>query len=114
MKAKGKEIMVECFRFSPGEDCEPRFQTYEVPFVADSSVLNVLEYIYENLDTSLAYYASCRRGVCGRCHIRVNGRACLACGTKVTGNLKLEPVKRNKVIRDLKMDDLPEADKQAR
>lgn len=109
-KGKGKEITVKCFRFNPEEDREPSFQTYEVPFVVDSSVMNVLEYIYENLDPSLAYYASCRRGVCGRCNIRVNGRACLACGEKVTGNLKLEPVKRSKVIRDLKMDDLPEAD----
>ena len=101
-----KKFNVECFRFDPDEDSMPDFKNYEVPFIEDLSVLNVLEYIYENLDPSLGFYSSCRRGVCGRCNIRVNGKACLACGTKVTGNLKLEPIKKDKVIRDLKIDDI--------
>jgi succinate dehydrogenase/fumarate reductase iron-sulfur protein len=101
-----KKITVECFRFNPEEDSEPTYKKYEIPFVEDSSVLDALRYIYENLDPSLAFYSSCRRGVCARCNIRVNGKPCLACGEKVMGDLRLEPVKTDKVIRDLKMDDI--------
>jgi succinate dehydrogenase/fumarate reductase-like Fe-S protein len=102
----GKKITVECFRLDPDMDPQPSFQKYEVPFVRDSSVLDVLEYIYENIDPSLAFYASCRRGICGRCNIRVNGKARLSCGELVTGDLKLEPTRPKKVVRDLKVEDI--------
>jgi succinate dehydrogenase/fumarate reductase iron-sulfur protein len=103
-----KSINVRCFRFDPETDSEGRFDEYKVPFQEDSSVLDVLEYIYENLDPSLSFYASCRRGVCGRCGAKVNGKARLSCGAKVTGDLELEPTRRSKVIRDLRINDLKE------
>lgn len=106
MKNENRKITVECFRFNPDEDSKPSFKRYEIPFVEESSVMNALEYIYENLDPSLAFYAPCRRGVCGRCNLRVNGKTVLACDEKVTGDLKIEPAKVNKVIRDLKTDDI--------
>jgi fumarate reductase iron-sulfur subunit len=106
MADQGKKITVECSRFDPDRNAKPRFQQYEVPFVKDSSVLNVLEYIYEHLDPSLAFYASCRRGICGRCNIKVNGKARLSCGELVTGDLKLEPTRPKKVVRDLKVEDI--------
>lgn len=102
----GKKITVECFRFDPDKDAKPSFRKYEVPFIRDSSVMDVLEYIYEGLDPSLAFYTSCRRGICGRCNIKVNGKARLSCGELVTGDLKLEPTRPGKVIRDLKVEDI--------
>lgn len=91
------------FRFDPHANKEPRYQTYEVPLVEGMSVLDVLDYIYENLDSSLAYYdhAACRYGVCGRCTLVVNGRACVACQTPVTGDITIEPVPKSKIVRDL-------------
>lgn len=106
MAEQDKKITVECFRFDPERDTKPSLQKYEIPYIKDSSVLNVLEYIYEHVDPSLAFYASCRRGICGRCNIRVNGKARLSCGELVTGDLKLEPTKPKKVVRDLKVEDI--------
>jgi len=106
MADEGKKITVECFRFDPDTDPQPSFRKYEVPFVRDSSVLDVLEYIYEELDPSLSYYASCRRGICGRGNIKVNGKARLSCGELVTGDLKLEPTRPGRVVRDLKVEDI--------
>ena len=106
MTSEKKEIQVECYRLNPEEESQPHFKKYRVPFVDEASVLDVLEYIYENLDPSLAFYASCRRGVCGRCHVKVNGTPCLACGEKVKGDMRLEPTRPEKVIRDLKVDDI--------
>ena len=101
-----KRINVLCFKFDPTQESESKFVQYRVPYKECQSVLDVLEYIYENLDSSLAFYASCRRGVCSRCYVKVNGKICLACDEEVTGDLKIEPVNAKKVIRDLKIDDL--------
>jgi len=72
-----------------------------VPVVQGMSVLNVLQFISENYDGGLAYYISCRRGNCAGCTIRVNGKSKLACSEMVTDDLILEPVSKDRVIKDL-------------
>lgn len=54
---------------------------YEVPVVQGMKVMDVLDYIYANLDHTLAYYrhSSCCQAICGRCACRLNGRTILAC-----------------------------------
>ena len=39
-----------------------KYQQYEIPFVERMTILDVLNYIYENFDRSLSYYYSCRTG----------------------------------------------------
>ena len=96
-------MYVRVFR---GSDCaNARYDTYEVPLPADGScsVIDVLDYIYEHLDGTLAYYrhSVCNQGICGRCGVRANGKNGLACVTRVWGEeLLLEP-KNNKVVKDL-------------
>ena len=58
---------------SSGEETEPTFQSYEVPFREDWVVLDALNYIKDKLDGSLSYRWSCRMGVCGSCGMMVNG-----------------------------------------
>jgi len=96
-----KKVKVEISRSTAGSDQEHRFMTYEVPLVGKSSILNVLNYIVENLDPTLGYYSSCRIGKCTGCAIVVNGKNRLACTTPVEGDLKLEPLKKFKIIKDL-------------
>jgi len=98
-----KKISVKIRRLDPSSDREPYYQTYEVPFVKGSSVMNVLDYIYEELDGTLAYYshAACLRGVCGRCMMMINGKAGLACQTLVAGDLTIEPPPKAAIIKDL-------------
>lgn len=83
----------------------PRYDSYEVPLPADGScsVMDVLDYIYENLDGTLSYYrhSVCNQGICGRCGVKTNGKNGLACVTKVLcDELVLEP-KNNKPVKDL-------------
>jgi succinate dehydrogenase/fumarate reductase iron-sulfur protein len=99
-----QNIKVKCFRFSPPVDKEPVYQTYEVPKESYMSVLNVLDYIYENLDATLAYYSCCRRGICGRCTVMVNGKAQLSCLDIVEGDVTIEPLRGRKVVKDLVVD----------
>ena len=94
-------IKVECFRFDPEADAEPYYQIYEVPLSGRMSVHDCLLYVRENLDPSLAFFINCKRGVCGRCTMRINGKPGLACVVEVTGDFKVEPVKADGIIRDL-------------
>ncbi len=96
-----RHITVECFRFDPDTDSSHRFERYQVPLEEEMSVLNALEHIYEHQDSSLAFYSCCRRGLCGRCAVRVNGRPVFSCQALLTGDVKVEPVAVKKVVRDL-------------
>jgi len=98
-----EKIKVEMYRFTPTVTKEPWYQTYEVPFIQGSSVTNILDYIRNNIDSTIAYqsHTACNRGLCGRCALIINGKASLPCTTTVTGDLKIEPPKHAKIIRDL-------------
>jgi len=57
--------------------------------------------MYENIDSSIAYYSSCRVGKCGGCSIRINSKVKLAYTTLVKGDLILGPIYNSNIIRDL-------------
>ncbi|MDR0629291.1 MAG: hypothetical protein LBG24_06605 [Treponema sp.] len=83
-----------------------KVQSYEVPG-KDSAVtiMQALDYIYEHLDHTLAYYrhSACGQGICGRCVVRADGKSVLACTAKIepdTETLLLEPAGSN-LVRDL-------------
>lgn len=99
-----KTVKVEVYRYEPDVDESPHFKTYEVPFAEKMSITNVLEYIYENLDHSVAFFESCKRGNCARCTVSINGKNCLACVTEVKGDVRVEPAKNRGVIRDLRVE----------
>jgi succinate dehydrogenase/fumarate reductase-like Fe-S protein len=83
-----------------------RLQSYEVPGSGMTiTIMQVLDYIYERLDHSLAYYrhSACCQGICGRCVVRADGKNVLACTAKIepgTETLLLEPAGK-RVVRDL-------------
>ena len=62
-----------------------------------------IDHIYQNLDGTLAYYdhAGCSSGICGRCTGEINGRPGLFCQTPVQGEVTLDPVREDRVLRDL-------------
>ena len=98
-----KMIEVKVKRYTPTADREPRFQIYEIPLTQGSNVMNILDYIRQNIDSTLAYqkHTACLRGLCGRCTLIINGKASLACATAVNGDLQIEPPKQVNIVRDL-------------
>ena len=96
-------VKVRCYRFDKSKDTQGKFIEYDVPVKGESSVQDLLIYIYENLDPTLSFFkhAACTKGACGRCTLKINGKNQLACITPVEGNLTLEPIHKNKVIKDL-------------
>ena len=79
--ATARTIEIECFRYDPATDAQPRFQTYQVPFTDDMSVLQGLQYIKDHLDGSLTFRWSCRMAICGSCGKMINGVPQLSCHT---------------------------------
>jgi len=103
-----KTVKVRIARSNPQIDKNAHYQTYEVPWSPRMTVMDVLDYIYENLDSSIAYHGhtSCHRRACTRCNVRINGQAGLMCHTEASGDLTIEPLPRFKVIRDLVVEGL--------
>jgi len=77
---------------------------YEVPIEEGMTVLGVLDYIYEYIDSSLAYYQSCRNGRCKGCWVVVNGKAVLSCTAIATDGMKISSLEKFALIRDLVVD----------
>jgi fumarate reductase iron-sulfur subunit len=65
--------------------------TYEVP-LKDTTLLNALIYIRENIDSTLKFGYNCKSGVCGRCSLRVNNQETLSCEYKVQDGDIIEPL----------------------
>lgn len=98
---KHQDFEINVYRFDPEKDIEPRYQTYSMPYQVGLSVLNVLQFIFENIDPSLSFYYSCRIGKCNGCLMMVNDKATRTCTTPASSKMKIEPLKGYKVIKDL-------------
>ena len=99
------KIKIEVLRYNPEQGGEPHFQTFEVPFTHDTSVLQGLQYIKDHLDGSLTFRWSCRMAICGSCGKMVNGVPVLSCHTFLRdyypGKVRVEPLKNFPLVRDL-------------
>ncbi|MEM0217459.1 MAG: 2Fe-2S iron-sulfur cluster-binding protein [Candidatus Nezhaarchaeales archaeon] len=101
------KVKLKVFRYNPLEDDKPYYKVYEVPYVEGARVLDLLNYVREHLDSTLAYRWECRAGQCGSCGMMINGKAALACQTLVSPKDKeivIEPLPIFPVIKDLVVD----------
>jgi succinate dehydrogenase/fumarate reductase-like Fe-S protein len=98
-----KTIIARVFRFDPSVDTGPHYDAYEVPLEDGMSAMDILDYIYQNLDSTLAYYdhAGCALGICARCTGRIDGKAGLFCQVPISGDVTLEPTSPSRVLKDL-------------
>ena len=101
-----KTVRFRILRYNPDSD-SLRPSTYDVPARMGMTLLDALNYIFDNLDGTLAYRYSCRMGICGSCAISVNGKPMLACYTQVLDlgeEVVLEPLPNLQPIKDLVVD----------
>lgn len=101
---KRKEIRVRVLRKGPSTSDRGRYETWSVPWSEGMSILNLLQYINEIYGAGLAFYASCRIGICKGCIARVNGKPVRICTEIVNGDFTIEPLKGYPVIKDLVVD----------
>lgn len=101
-----KTIKTSIQRYNPDKDDAPYFQEFDVEYEPGMTVLDVLLYIQDRFDSSLAFRWECRGGQCGSCAVRVNSTARISCRTKVDPeeDLQLEPLEKMPIIKDLVVD----------
>lgn len=97
-------MQVKIYRYDPSADTSSHFDTFDVPAMPHWTVMDVLDYISENSDSTIAYFkhGACDHGICSRCALRVNGKVRLACSTEISEEqaLEIKPV-NDHVLRDL-------------
>ncbi len=103
-------LQVSIYRYNPEVDNAPFMQDFQVDTGGrDLMVLDVLELIKAQQDTSVTYRRSCREGVCGSDGLNINGKNGLACITPLSDSVKnnklvIRPLPGLPVIRDLIVD----------
>ena len=81
-------MIAKIFRYDPTVDKEPYFKEYEVTIDPEEhmTVMALLEQIAETMDGTLSFFShsACLHGICGRCAVKCNGKAGLACQMAVS------------------------------
>ncbi len=99
------KVTLQVLRYLPEKDPNPFYQDYEIPFRKEWVILDALNYVKDNIDSTLSYRWSCRMGVCGSCGMMINDVPVLTCETfleqYLPGPVWIAPLDYFGVIRDL-------------
>jgi succinate dehydrogenase/fumarate reductase iron-sulfur protein len=90
-------------RWDPDGDPKPRWEQFRVPWVPTMTVIEALEWLWDQGEY-VAFRANCREFTCGSCAMLINGKPALACDTPLADNVRLEPLARFAVLKDLVVD----------
>lgn len=97
-------LKMEVMRYNPETDKAPHVETFDVPYSRETSLLDALGYIKDNLVPRW----SCRMAICGSCGMMVNNVPKLACKTFLrdyaTSGMKVEALGNFPIERDLVVD----------
>ena len=107
-------MLINIKRYNPETD-KTTFKEYNLEVKKNDTILDVLEKIQRD-DRTLTYRAFCKSAICGSCAVVVNDRSVLACKTNaismsLNDELVIEPLKYQKVIKDLVTDIDPSMNK---
>jgi succinate dehydrogenase / fumarate reductase iron-sulfur subunit len=93
------------YRWDPDGDATPRLDTYEVDLgTCGPMVLDALNKIKNEIDSTLTFRRSCREGICGSCSMNIDGLNTLACLKPiedVEGDVRIYPLPHMPVVKDL-------------
>ncbi len=98
------------YRFDPEQQQPSHFMTYAVELPESATVVEALTHIRDEQDPSLAFRATCERGSCGDCALRVNKKGVLGCTAKIVDVVgkervvTVEPIRNVPVFKDLVYD----------
>lgn len=102
-----EKASLKIFRYDPHYSKKPHFNVFSIPMNGEkTSLLYGLQYVYENLDPTLAFRYGCRLKRCGLCGVMIDDKPNLACMTFLNpGDSKtIKPLKGFTVLKDLVID----------
>ncbi|MEK4031881.1 succinate dehydrogenase iron-sulfur subunit [Methylocystis sp. IM3] len=107
-KSAGRVSAFQIYRYDPDSGAGPRLDTYYVDRDdCGPMVLDALIKIKNEIDPTLTFRRSCREGICGSCAMSIDGRNWLACTQAIDdirGEIRIFPLNRIPVIKDLVVD----------
>ena len=97
------------FRFNPETDKTPHYDVFTVEANPNERILDCLNRIRWEQDSSLSFRMSCAHGICGSDGLTINGSSALACQKLVedydySKEIMVDPLKFFPVIKDLNVD----------
>jgi succinate dehydrogenase / fumarate reductase iron-sulfur subunit len=103
------EVKFKVFRFNPETDTAPHYDVFKVEANPNDRILDCLNKVRWEQDSSLAFRMSCAHGICGSDGLTINGTPALACQKLVkdydyTEEIVVEPLKFFPVVKDLNVD----------
>ncbi len=103
------KVTFKVFRFNPETDRIFHYDVFEVEANPNDRVLDCLNRIRWEQDSSLAYRMSCMHGICGSDGLTINGISALACQKLVkdydySQAILIEPLRFFPVTKDLVVD----------
>lgn len=106
------KVTLKIYRFNPETDTEPHYDTFVVEAEPNYRILDCLNKIRWEQDSSLTYRMSCAHGICGSDAVSINGSPALACQKLVkdydyTQEILVEPLKFFSIIKDLNVNMTP-------
>jgi len=101
----GKGTMnLRVFRYDPSRESKTFMQIFSFPASeCGPMLLDALNYIKDNIDSTLSYRRSCREGICGSCSMNVNGFIVLACLTYASPGptpIDIRPLPNTQILKD--------------
>jgi len=100
-----REITITIVRTNPETGMIPKRVVYRIPYADRMRVMDALNYIRDNIDSSLAFRFSCRYyAKCGTCAAMINGKPGLTCYEPAKDGMTVAPLANFPVIRDLVVD----------
>lgn len=95
-------------------EAKPRWEEFDLPYRPSMNVISGLMAIAETpvdrfgkVTTPVTYDSNCLEEACGACAMLINGRSAMACSSlvrKLKQPIRLEPLSRFTVVRDLAVD----------
>src|SRR5712671_2428708 len=93
------------YRWNPDDGKNPVIDTFEIDLNdCGPMVLDALNKIKNEVDTTLTFRRSCREGICGSCAMNIDGTNTLACLkfiSDVKGDVRIYPLPHMAVVKDL-------------
>jgi succinate dehydrogenase / fumarate reductase iron-sulfur subunit len=102
-------VTLKVYRFNPEKDTEPHYDVFNVEAEPNDRILDCLNKIRWQQDSSLSFRMSCAHGICGSDGLTINDQSALACQKLVkdydySNELLVEPLKYFEVVKDLIVD----------
>ncbi len=83
------------------------YREYEMEFQKGMTVLDVILFVQQYVDPTLAFRYECRQGVCGTCGVTYNGKPVLSCSTQIhksASTQRIGPLENFPIEKDLIVD----------